>query len=82
MKEYKWPKLEKKIDTNKKCSENEEKIWRRVMKLPETPPCEFTGAVVKGFGRGSRLLMMPTGMFFCEKRRTENTNFLSKHLSR
>lgn len=61
---YKFPEQSKKIDLQKILSESELQKWNKVIKMSDlVPNCEFSGNIVKGFGRGSRLLMMPTGIF-------------------
>ena len=61
--ECNWPKSALKIDLEVKLDSTGESLWNSTIKLPTDSKCEFQGKIVKGFGRGSRLLMMPTGKY-------------------
>jgi len=61
--EVKWPELPSKINKLKKLSKSEEELWQSTIKLSDTTEWQIQGEVVKGFGRGSKLLMVPTGIF-------------------
>ena len=69
--ECKWPSYEPKINLEIKLTGAQASLWKSIIKLPADQPRVFSGKVIKGFGRGSRLLRMPTGkislQLFCSK---------------
>lgn len=59
-----WPEVSSKINHSKELTKPEKELWQSTIKLPCASDYQVQGEVVKGFGRGSRLLGVPTGTLF------------------
>lgn len=61
--EIKWPILGSTVDVEHKCTESELALWNSVVPTPAEKPVVIEGRIVRGFGRGGKLLRMPTGLY-------------------